>query len=311
MSNKALTPIDNFKQQIASAQVQSNLREFMPNEKAMKKFTAVTIRAVQENPALLDADRKSLFLACQRAAQDGLMPDGREAALVPYGKEIQYQPMIQGIRKKLAQAGFDIRADIVYERDEFSFESGDNPQIIHRPNVFGDRGKIIGAYAIATDLNTGEKWRETMSIEELERVRNAARSKNSPAWTTWKTEMYRKTVAKRLRKYLPISDDSLLDLIDRDNDQFEMDQKRQPSDVAQAVQAHARGQAEPEPIEGELLEPEEKPKTKPKKKAQPKKQRTNDEIQEAVDDDNHVMSGEPPEFPGEDEDEEEPGSLGF
>ena len=272
-----LTTIDHFKQQIASDQVQSNLHEFMPEPKALKKFTAVTIRAVQENPDLLNADRKSLFLACQRAAQDGLMPDNREGALVMYGKQVQWQPMISGIRKKLAQAGFDIRAEIVYANDEFVFEAGDDPKIIHRPNVFGDRGPIVGAYAIATKLDTGEKWRETMSIDELNKVKAMVRG-NSPAWKTWETEMFRKTVAKRLRKALPISDDSLLDLIDRDNEQFDF--KPQPSTVAREVQAAVRE----EPIEGEIVEPEpeEKPKPKKKKKATKKKPPPEPEVEVTV-----------------------------
>jgi hypothetical protein len=169
--------------------------------------------------------------------------------------------MISGIRKKLAQAGFDIRAEIVYENDEFAYELGDEPKIIHRPNAFGQRGKIVGAYAIATELETGKKWRETMPLEDLQKVKAMARGK-SPAWQQWETEMYRKAVAKRLRKYLPISDDSLLDLIDRDNEQFDL--KPQPSAVAREVQAAVRAE---EPIEGEVVEPAEKPKPKKKKKA--------------------------------------------
>jgi recombination protein RecT len=188
-----LTTIDHFKQQIASDTVQATLHDYLP-DKVLDKFTAITIRAVQENPDLLNADRKSLFLACSRAAQDGLMPDNREGALVLYGKQVQWQPMISGIRKKLAQAGFDIRAEIVYENDEFAYELGDEPKITHRPNAFGQRGKIVGAYAIATELETGKKWRETMPLEDLQKVKAMARGK-SPAWQQWETEMYRKAVA--------------------------------------------------------------------------------------------------------------------
>jgi len=264
MSSKALSPVNHFKQQIRQQSVQETLNEFLESEVLLKKFTAVTIVAVQEHPELLNADRTSLLLACQRAASDGLMPDGREGALVCYGKQVQWQPMILGIRKKLAQAGFDVRAEIVYKNDEFHYEQGDDPKIIHRPLVFDDRGPIVGAYAIATCLETGEKWRETMTIDELEKVRLSSRGKDSPAWKLWKTEMYRKTVAKRLRKYLPIADDSLLDLIDRDNEQFDME-KPQPSKAAQKVQDAVR--ASKQPIEGELVEPDEKPAPETKTKA--------------------------------------------
>jgi len=264
--SKEISITQQFKLQMKGEQVQQTLSEFMDST-LLKWFTAVTIQAVQEKPELLDADRTSLFLACQSAAKDKLMPDGREGALVVYGRTVSWQPMILGIRKRLAQAGFDIRAEIVYANDEFRYELGDNPEIVHRPAVFGDRGNIIGAYAIATELETGNKWRETMDLDELEKVRMSSRARDSSIWTTWRTEMYRKTVAKRLRKYLPISDDSLLDLIDRDNEQFDLRTTPARSTAAQKVQDAVRAAGteptQPEPIEGVLVE-EEKPKPKRK-----------------------------------------------
>ena len=259
MTGQALKPIDQFKMQVRSDQVQQNLTEFM-DDKSLRRFTAVTIRAVQENPDLLKANRGSLFLACQRAAQDKLMPDGREGALVMYGQNVQWQPMIQGIRKRLADAGFDLIARVVHENDEWDYAEGDEPFIHHKPVAFGDRGKIVGAYAIATEKATGDKYRAVMPIAELEKVRQSSRGKNSPAWMQWTEEMYKKTVAKRLRKELPIQDDSLLDLIDRDNEQFDLGNDVRVSATARDVQAAVRAaSAEPEEapeddaIEGELV----------------------------------------------------------
>jgi recombination protein RecT len=270
--NQQLTIIDEFKQQIGSPAVQENLREFIPDAQ-LAKFTAVTVRAVQENPDLLEADRKSMFLACQRAAQDGLMPDNREGALVIYNtkvgkewiKKVQWQPMIGGIRKVLAKAGWDMRAEVVYSNDDFSYELGDKPNIAHKPAVFGDRGTVVGAYAIATEIATGAVYRETMDIDELEKVRAASKQSDGSVWTIWRNEMYRKTVSKRLRKYLPISDDTILDLIDRDNEQF--DSKPAVSSAARNVQETIRAGNVSEPIEGEVV----KAKPKPKKKKAAKK----------------------------------------
>ncbi|MCZ6501874.1 MAG: recombinase RecT [Gammaproteobacteria bacterium] len=251
----ALALIDGFKQQIRSTKTQDGLREFMPDA-LLAKFTAVTIHVVQRKPELLQADRTSLFLACQDAAKDGLMPDNREGALIVYGDQVQWQPMIHGMRKKMAQAGYDLRAEIVYKNDIFRYDKGDDPKIIHEPDMLSEPGEIVLAYAIATHLETGLKWREAMRVDELEKVRLSSRSKNSPAWTLWKTEMYRKTVAKRLRKSIPMADDSLLDLIDRDNQQYDMETAPATSPAAQRVQEAVRAANEPvkesEPIEGEL-----------------------------------------------------------
>jgi len=242
-----------------SEKSQQSLQKYFEKDTSQQKlFTQVVIRAVQEQPDLLNADRNSLFLACQTAAQDGLLPDRKDGALVIYNtkvgdrwiKKVQWQPMIGGLRKKLADHGFNIRAEIVYENDDFAYEMGDEPKIIHRPKVFGDRGDIVGAYAIATD-DKGKMYRDTMDLAELEKVRASSKNAEGNIWVTWLTEMYRKTVAKRLFKQLPLISTALSDLLDRDNEQFSVGKPTGPSSVAQEVQAAA---SEPEPIEGEFVE---------------------------------------------------------
>jgi recombination protein RecT len=292
-----LTTTDKFKLQIEGPQVQSEFGKFIHSDKMMKRFTAVAIRVVQEKPDLLDADRKSLFIACSRAAQDGLMPDGRESALVVYktkemikGKEVwvpkvQYQPMIQGIRKRLAKAGFHMAAEVYYENDKFLYELGDTPGITHIPFLEGDRGKLKGAYAIATDLNTGEKYREHMNLTQLEQVRAKSKRPNAGAWKDFPDEMHRKSPAKRLLKYIPLVETDIFDMIDRDNEQFDMNKKPEPSSVAQEVQEEIRNA----PIQGEVVEP-------PEERSNVRQARSPEEIQQAVDDDNHVMTGEPPDL---------------
>jgi recombination protein RecT len=270
--NQTLTVIDTFKQQIHSPSVQQSIEEFLPSSEMQRRFTAVTIRAVQENPDLLAADRKSLFIACQRAAQDGLMPDGREGAFVIYktkatvgGKEVwikkvQYQPMIQGIRKKLAKNGFHLAAEVYYEKDEFSYEKGDTPCIMHKPYLEGDAGPMKGAYAIATDIETGEKYREHMSLVQLEQVRATSKNPNGGGWKSFPDEMHRKSPAKRLLKYLPLAETDIFDIIARDNEQFDLDKPTGPSqaakDVQEAIRPKTEPVAEPEPIQGEVMEPE-------------------------------------------------------
>jgi recombination protein RecT len=42
-----------------------------------------------------------------------------------------------------------------------------------------------------------------MSVAEVRKVQNVSRSRDSGPWTTWWDEMARKTVVRRLAKYLP------------------------------------------------------------------------------------------------------------
>ncbi len=244
------TEIANFLHGFSGEQNQETLKQYMPEKEIRDRFSRVVKRAVQETPDLLQADLKSLYFACERAAQDKLMPDGKEGFLSIYNtktkvdgqevwiKKVQWQPMILGLRKILANNGFMISAEIVYENDEFFYELGDTPAIIHRPKMTGERGKIVRAYAIATD-KFGNKYREVMDMDELEKVHQASKQPNSNVWKTWATEMYRKAVAKRLFKQLPLSD-SFMEVISRDNQQFDMDKAPAVSDVAKDVQEHVR-----------------------------------------------------------------------
>ena len=127
----------------------------LPKHIPVERFCRVVLTAVQTNPDLLNVDRRSLWNACMRAAQDGLLPDGRLGALVVYkdkkrGPIAQWLPMIAGIRQKVRNSGevstFD--AHVVYEKDLFDYELGDDPHIVHRP-VRGERGRIIAAYSVA------------------------------------------------------------------------------------------------------------------------------------------------------------------
>lgn len=187
-----------------------------------EKFERIVMTAVALNPALLGADRRSLFAACTRAAQDGLLPDGREAALVAYGSTINYLPMVSGIMKKVRNSG-EIGAwsvHVVKEKDTFDYELGDEERITHKP-AHGERGKTIGAYSIVK-LKDGEKSREYMTIEDIEAIRTRSKAKDSGPWKTDYDEMCKKTVIRRHSKRLPMSTD-LDDVIRRDDDMMEFE----------------------------------------------------------------------------------------
>jgi recombination protein RecT len=229
---------------INSAEYQERIGSMLPPDVDRKRFTAVALRAVQENPDLLQADKTSLLLACQRAASDGLLPDKREGAMVVRGGKVAWTPMIAGLRKILAKYGYDVRAEIVYENDAFDYELGDTPSLSHKPAPLGvDRGKMIGAYAVVTHLDSGAKYREVMNMAELDAVK-AMGAKGGPWSGAFKNEMYRKTVARRCLKQVPLRDaQQLNDVLERDNENFELPAKAGPTPAAQAIQAAARGEA--------------------------------------------------------------------
>src|SRR6266576_596011 len=66
-----------------------NLATALPDHIPLDRFRRVVITAVNQNSKLARADRRSLFNACAKCAHDGLYPDGREAALVPYSTKVK------------------------------------------------------------------------------------------------------------------------------------------------------------------------------------------------------------------------------
>jgi len=258
-------------------------RAALPAHIPVERFKRVVMTAIQNSPDLLRADRYTLWNSAMRAAQDGLLPDGREGAMVIFrnkvkgiknGKEVeewvdcvQWMPMIAGLRKKVRNSGeiADWTAQVVYQRDKFSYRLGDDAMIIHEPYMGNeDPGEIVAAYSIAV-LKSGEKSREVMTRREIEKVRAVSKSKDGPAWTRWFSEMARKTVARRHSKVLPMSTD-LDDLIRRDDELYDFDGARHDEPPPQRPQIKDFMDAprpEPERIEEQPAAPQQTGKPEP------------------------------------------------
>jgi recombination protein RecT len=215
----AKTPQEALRQQLASMAPQFAMA--LPSHIKPEKLQRVVMTMAQQTPALLDADRRSLLGACMKCAADGLVPDGREAALVMFGKTVQYMPMMVGLLKRARNSGdiAGVVTQVVYENDEFMQTPDDfDRPLRHVPPKLGqDRGKPIGAYAQAK-LKDGTIVSEVMSLAEIEKVRKVSRASSRGPWVDWWDEMARKTVFRRLSKWLPMDAE--------DADKFEQTMRR-------------------------------------------------------------------------------------
>lgn len=220
-----------------SDQIKNTLVAMTPQFKAalpahipVDRFIRVAQTAILTNPDIMGCERNSLFAACIMAAQDGLLPNGKEAALVSFKGKATYMPMVAGILKKVRNSGdlASITPDIVYEKDLFEyFVDEDGPHIKHVINFKEpDRGAPVAAYAVAKTKD-GAVYIEVMTVGQINDVRNSSKSKDGGPWGgPFADEMAKKSVIRRLAKRLPMSTD-LEDVIQRD-DQF-YDFKEQPS----------------------------------------------------------------------------------
>jgi recombination protein RecT len=80
------TPTQEALAQLRHPSFLEQIKNALPGNVTPERFVRVAITAIQQTPELVTADRKTLFGAIVRCAQDGLLPDGREAALTTRGK---------------------------------------------------------------------------------------------------------------------------------------------------------------------------------------------------------------------------------
>lgn len=242
--------------------IQANTQQFanaLPAHIPVERFKRVVMTAISSNPDLAKADRRSLFNSAVKAAQDGLLPDGRDGALVVYNTNVkvkdaqgdrwekvamvQWLPMIAGFRKKIRNSGqiADLWAEVVYAKDVFDYQLGLNRDLVHKPAFqmsLKERGEIVAAYSVAK-FKDGSTSFDVMSADEIWDVwRKASKQKDKEGrptgmWKDYPSEAFKKTVVKRHAKQLPMSTD-LDDLLRRDDDLYDFEGKSDRENTAPA-----------------------------------------------------------------------------
>ncbi len=233
MSNQ-LTPIGQICQAIDK--MEGSLNENLQGTGiAVGRFLATAKTAIQthtDKDRLASADRSSLYLAIKKAAGDGLMPDNREAALVVYGNQVQYQPMVQGLVKLARQSGEieSIGAYIVYDQDEFIYRVGIDAIPQHQAGgengwFSSKRGEPIGVWAYVK-LKTGDYLEPVMltkdRIDRIAKRSKIAKNYDPKQGLDWE-EFWKKAAIRNILKYAPKST-QLERAMDKMDDEFNMAQ---------------------------------------------------------------------------------------
>lgn len=199
--------------------MQAEFGKALPSHIPAERFVRTTQTAIQFTRNIdRVTDTKSLIAEITKAAQDGLILDGREAALVIDGNgKAQYRPMMRGLLKLAYNSGAirGITVEVVRKGDVFKHMPTKLAEpILHEINHEGERGEPIVLYALA-EMKDGGIVHEVMSVADVNRIRDrsdgwraykAGKIKSTPWHTDW-SEMARKTVFRRLSKYLPSSTD--------------------------------------------------------------------------------------------------------
>lgn len=202
--------------------LEPEFKKALPENVSVEKFTRVAQTAIIANPDLMNCNRTSLWASLNKCAQDGLLPDGREAAMVPYKGVVTYQPMVHGIVKLMHATGAvaSIETAIVHqaELDDNRFEhwiDENGSHLRHRPIDFGEKGQPVGAYAVVRMTN-GQSYIEIVDRDHLMKIKNKAGQK-SPWYGPFELEMWRKTPLKRVAKRMPKTPE-LARVLEHDNE---------------------------------------------------------------------------------------------
>jgi recombination protein RecT len=186
----------------------------------IKQEISFAIQNINRSAQLQKCSRDSLLQAVVNVSNIGLTlnPAAKEAYLVPRWNSLSKQmeasldPSYIGLSKLITDTGSvtAIPAQLVYDKDVFEMDLADNKKPVTHKVSFGDRGKLIGAYALAT-LANGDRQVEFMELKDIEEIRDRSETYkafkagkiSTCTWVTDFGEMARKTVIKRIYKYLP------------------------------------------------------------------------------------------------------------
>lgn len=197
--------IESMKDEIARA---------LPKHLGADRLARIALTEVRRTPLLASCTQQSFGGALMTCAQLGLEPGVTgEAWLLPFKNskkggiyEVQlvigYPGMVKLYWQSPLARSLDTQA--VYEKDEFDYEYGLSPRLVHKPYSGGDRGPATHYYAVARLENGGSAF-VVMSPWDVEKIRARSRAKDDGPWKTDYDAMARKTCLRQLFKLLPRS----------------------------------------------------------------------------------------------------------
>jgi len=198
---------------MADPKIKAQMALALPKHMTSDRLARIALTEIRKVPTLAKCDQTSFLGAIMQCAQLGLEPGGAlgHAYLLPFENrkkgvtEVQFIVGYRGMIDLARRSGqiVSLTARTVHENDEFSYQYGLNEDMMHVPAT-GDRGALLYVYAVAKLKDGGVQF-EVMSRSDIDKVRAQSKAGNYGPWQTHYDEMAKKTVIRRLFKYLPVS----------------------------------------------------------------------------------------------------------
>ncbi len=192
------------------------LSAVLPPEMAAQseRFLGAVYPAFRNNRALQNCAPDTVIGSLFKAFRMGLLVDGVQAALVPYGNQCTFVAMYQGLLDAVRRSG-DIRqiwAEVVYLEDEFRLKMGVKRDLDHVPcldaNAPRQLSDALGAYCVAVWKDGTEDW-EWVPAKDILAIKSQVKASKGPWFSNsgaFEAQMWKKTAIRRLCKRLPMPD---------------------------------------------------------------------------------------------------------
>jgi recombination protein RecT len=215
MSKELTVNEDKIIKNLVAANMKA-IKSILPKHITPERFARIAYTSIVSNPMLARCSQLSLINTIIEASTLGLEIGGamREASLIPFKNNtaktyeatlvVEYPGLIK-LAKNTGEIQ-NISAHPVFENDDFRYNYGLHPDLIHVPSSGGEKGKLTYAYCIIWYINGGVDFEVVSSFEaDLAKNKSAAKYKKDSPWNQEDNvpAMWVKTAIRRIMKRVP------------------------------------------------------------------------------------------------------------
>lgn len=210
LARRVAAKLGKYDRQIAETVPKSALAMLRP-----ERVVRLIMIEAGRNPELMECTPESVIGGMLTAASLGLEIGAHlgHAYLIPFKGKATFVPGYKGLVTLAVRSGLvrSISAYVVRGGDTFSIRLGTEEKIEHVPSMT-EIGEPLAYYAIARMADGGVAFDRPMLRAEIEETKKRAPGSRKPGgpWSTDFDEMARKTVVRRLCKYLPLSGEAAI-----------------------------------------------------------------------------------------------------
>ncbi len=223
------------------AQIKERCVELFGTEVRFVQEATFLLRMVHDTPALQECTKASIAGVLLSIASTGLSlnPVLKLCYVIPrnvkmktasgdrWEKRASVEPSYMGLMKLATDTGSVKNFEVhdVYKGDEFEFDLVAKRPRVHKPywTLGRERGPMVGVYGFAV-LSDGTIIPDHMGADELAKIQAKSDNAGGKVYSDWQGEMARKSLVKRLQKYIPRTEgaERFLKAVDLDNQVFEL-----------------------------------------------------------------------------------------